>query len=168
VPSEADVDRESRRLAIGGAAGGGEKTPSGQRLIPLPSQVREVIATQGQTVNRASSAFGAFVTLILTIAKSKALAAPDGGGSSSTSVGSDDALLVTGTVTGPIGGGTKGSSRLLTLGPFMTLILTLRCRHSDSEGVCRHTASLSEREAESATATQGASRTVTGCSFVGR
>lgn len=103
-----------------------------------------------EVVYTTSPALWAFVTLILTIAGTKATpAAPRSGQSKAM-----DCRRILEILIGP-GHRTQTCSRLLTLGPFLTLILTLRCRQPESSGACWPRSSLTCGEVESATALQG-------------
>ena len=107
-----------------------------------------------EVVYTTSPALRAFVTLILAIA-SKAQQASQGGDRSITATAWDEAQSsrwALGVLIGPVVRPEQRRSRLLTLGPFVTLILTIRCQQVESDDVCWPGSSLSNREVKSATA----------------
>jgi hypothetical protein len=110
-----------------------------------------------EVVYTTSPALRAFVTLILTMAGGKAQQGLQGRDRSITAATWDDAQMMDcrwalGILIGPVGRPEHPRSRLLTLGPFVTLILTIRCQRSESEDLCWLGSSLSRRGVQSATA----------------
>jgi hypothetical protein len=108
-----------------------------------------------EVVYTTSAPLRAFVTLILTVASGKP-AAWQGEDGSITGVDPGepravDCGRVLEILIGPVGCRTQTCSRLVTLGPFLTLILTLRSRQAESGGGY-WPGSLRGREIESATA----------------
>jgi hypothetical protein len=113
-----------------------------------------------EVVYTTSPALRAFVTLILAIAGGKAQQASQGRDRPTTADISDEARAMDcrwalGILIGPVGRPEHTRSRLLTLGPFVTLILTIRCQQVESDDVCWPGYSLSCREVKSATALRG-------------
>jgi hypothetical protein len=109
-----------------------------------------------EVVYTTSAPLRAFVTLIFMIASGRP-AASRGMDSSITAVDPGepravDCDRVLEILIGPVSCRTQTCSRLVTLGPFLTLILTLRSRQAESDGVYWPGSSLSGSEIESATA----------------
>jgi len=126
------------------------------RIRDLGSAYDEA-AMEREVVFTTSPALRAFVTLILTMAGDKAQQGLQGQDRSITADAWDgahsiDCRWALGILIGPVGRPEQTRSRLLTLGPFVTLILTIRCQQAESEDVCWLGSSLSSREVQSATA----------------
>jgi hypothetical protein len=87
-----------------------------------------------EVVYTTSPALRAFVTLILTLAGGKAQRGSQG--QNQDEAQTKDCRRALGILTGPVGRPEQRRSRLLTLGPFVTLILTIRCQQQESGDVC--------------------------------
>jgi hypothetical protein len=86
-----------------------------------------------------SLAVQAFVTLILTIANGKTMSVTKGGDMVSKTFYEPGPTLGHQAFEVPISAVSRRTqirSRLLTIGPFLTLILTLRYRKAGADGVC--------------------------------
>ena len=110
-----------------------------------------------EVVYTTSAPLRAFVTLILTIASGRRATTLQGKDNSITAVDPGepqglDCGRVLEILIGPVGHRTQTCSRLVTLGPFLTLILTLRTRTAGGDGAYWPGPSLRGREIESATA----------------
>ena len=94
---------------------------------------------EGEMVYTTSLAVQAFVTLILTIANGKTMSVTKGEGILGKTLYEPGPTAVHQAFEIPISTvshRTKVRSRLLTIGPFLTLILTLRYRKAGGDEVC--------------------------------